>query len=433
MNQRLAAHKHRKGATEGANQTSHSPTPGTSRAADAAARVAARYAKAPSYSQMQAEEARTAVRAAEIATQVAIEAQAAAESALAELHAAAEQPMRGPAVVESITRTSRAEDQALETALPTSIADNTAAGDAPSQPPASPDRPAVFTQEVVDGKSFNLRWEPDLPTRALRVPVAPSRPQEQFELSVEDWWTPAQVNATPHEPIAVDALPGHANLIEFPRELVASRRLRPRLAEAASHPESEAQLSIFEVEPGTISFEPISETPSQTAATVYGGAIWSGMELDAQPERVETAQARAGARRGPFLAPLGLRLMALVIDLSIILALFAVAAMAMASKMAHLPAPKAAEALAIFGLLVTGFAYHALFFAFSNMTPGMRYAGIALCTFDDEVPTRIELRRRLSAMAVSLLPVGLGLVWSVFDEDHLSWHDRISGTYLRKR
>jgi hypothetical protein len=29
--------------------------------------------------------------------------------------------------------------------------------------------------------------------------------------------------------------------------------------------------------------------------------------------------------------------------------------------------------------------------------------------------------------------VGLGLVWSVFDEDHLSWHDRISQTYLRKR
>jgi hypothetical protein len=33
---------------------------------------------------------------------------------------------------------------------------------------------------------------------------------------------------------------------------------------------------------------------------------------------------------------------------------------------------------------------------------------------------------------VSLLPVGLGMVWSVFDEDHLSWHDRLSETYLRK-
>jgi uncharacterized RDD family membrane protein YckC len=66
-------------------------------------------------------------------------------------------------------------------------------------------------------------------------------------------------------------------------------------------------------------------------------------------------------------------------------------------------------------------------------TPGMRYAGIALSTFEDDSPTRAQLRRRLGAIALSLLPVGLGFAWSVFDEDHLSWHDRISQTYLRKR
>ncbi len=63
----------------------------------------------------------------------------------------------------------------------------------------------------------------------------------------------------------------------------------------------------------------------------------------------------------------------------------------------------------------------------------MKYAGVALCTFDDEVPTRLQLRRRFGAMLLSLLPVGLGFVWSVFDDDHLSWHDRFSATYLRKK
>jgi uncharacterized RDD family membrane protein YckC len=29
------------------------------------------------------------------------------------------------------------------------------------------------------------------------------------------------------------------------------------------------------------------------------------------------------------------------------------------------------------------------------------------------------------------LPVGVGMLWSIFDEDRLSWHDRLSGTYLR--
>ena len=70
VNQRLAAHKNRKGAGDAAGQKAEPETSGSSRAAQAAARVAQRYAKAPTYSQMQAEEARAAVRAAEIATQV---------------------------------------------------------------------------------------------------------------------------------------------------------------------------------------------------------------------------------------------------------------------------------------------------------------------------------------------------------------------------
>jgi uncharacterized RDD family membrane protein YckC len=36
------------------------------------------------------------------------------------------------------------------------------------------------------------------------------------------------------------------------------------------------------------------------------------------------------------------------------------------------------------------------------------------------------------ALILSLLPVGLGVAWAIFDEDHLTWHDRLSGTYLRR-
>jgi hypothetical protein len=39
---------------------------------------------------------------------------------------------------------------------------------------------------------------------------------------------------------------------------------------------------------------------------------------------------------------------------------------------------------------------------------------------------------RLLALVLSLLPVGLGVAWSIFDENHLSWHDRLSRTYLKK-
>jgi hypothetical protein len=62
----------------------------------------------------------------------------------------------------------------------------------------------------------------------------------------------------------------------------------------------------------------------------------------------------------------------------------------------------------------------------------MRFAHISLCTFDDETPTRAQLRKRLVAMLLSVLPVGLGVMWAIFDEDHLCWHDRFSRTYQRR-
>ena len=75
--------------------------------------------------------------------------------------------------------------------------------------------------------------------------------------------------------------------------------------------------------------------------------------------------------------------------------------------------------------------YQYLFLTYSNGTPGMRYAPIALCTFDDENPTRESMRARIGAILLSALPLGLGFLWSLFDEDRLGWHDRITRTYQR--
>ena len=434
VSRRLAAHRNRKGAEAASQPAEDAQHFGSSRAAEAAARVAARYAKAPSYSQMQAEEARAAVRAAEIATQVALEAQAAAEDALAELHAAAQAPpMRGPAVVESIVRGERpapssfaesagqVEEAAAEIAGTLSPAGpiDTVAGQSEAEP--------LFGAEM---RQVTIRWDPDIPVRVLEPKPAP---REEFEFSAEDWWTPAQVSDTLRsEPITIDPEPAHANLIQFPRELVATRRMRPRLAETpyVSRPGGEAQLSIFEVDPGAISIDP---APAAVEASPWAGPAWSRIELDEHPA-AELAQVAEEPALEPrfFLAPLGLRLLSTVVDTSLILAAFFAAVLYIASRIQHLPVGKPAEFLAMGGLVLAGFLYHALFLAAGLSTPGMRYAGIALCTFDDERPTPAQMRRRLGATVLSLAPVGLGFAWSIFDEDHLSWHDRISQTYLRK-
>ncbi len=448
INRRLAAHKSRKGGAPSPNSPVSAASAASSRATEAAARVAARFAKAPTYTQLQAEEARLAVRAAEIATKVALEAQATAHSALAEMHAAAaEPPQRGPAVVESIVREPRIE---VAQSLPEAASDCDAPAaqvpaatvDAVSEMEALPIAPAsqvepvpAMTSEPADRRSFDIRWEPDLPVRSMERKAPQPRVQEEFELATEDWWTPAEVSATLRsEPLQVEAQPGHANLIEFPREVVATRKMRPRLAEPAEAVASDGQLSIFEVDPGTVSIDPAPAAPADEPRTrEWNGPEWSGIELDAQPDRVEIEAEAESEPRGPHLAPFGLRLLATVVDGSLILAAFFASAMWISAHMRHLPAVKTAEAIAGAGFLLAGLAYHALFLCLGTTTPGMKYAGVALCTFDDEVPTRLQLRRRFGAMLLSLLPVGLGFVWSVFDDDHLSWHDRFSATYLRKK
>ena len=62
----------------------------------------------------------------------------------------------------------------------------------------------------------------------------------------------------------------------------------------------------------------------------------------------------------------------------------------------------------------------------------MKYAHIRLVTFDGHIPSRAQRVSRFFSLLLSLLPVGLGLAWAIFDEDHMSWHDRLSHTYPQK-
>ncbi len=79
---------------------------------------------------------------------------------------------------------------------------------------------------------------------------------------------------TPHPPIDIPA-----NLIEFPRQLVAPRKARPRLAEGPLREEADetpeaAQLRIFEVEANQISTAPAVESVAPE---------WSSILLAAHP------------------------------------------------------------------------------------------------------------------------------------------------------
>ena len=125
------------------------------------------------------------------------------------------------------------------------------------------------------------------------------------------------------------------------------------------------------------------------------------------------------------------RAQAALVDCAWVLSAFLLFALVFAISATSLPHGRAALIGAAIILFVMGLLYQILFFTLTDATPGMRYANIALCTFDDENPTRSLLRGRIAALLLSTLPLGLGFLWTLFDPDSLGWHDRITRTYQR--
>ena len=391
VNRRIAEHKTRKGISfvdddEMADQQGSA----NSRAAAAAARVAARYAKAPSYSDLQAADARAALRAAEAATRAAVEAQVAAQAVLAQ--------------IETSIEDLEPEEQAFK------VVEQSLQNEVRAEQPAM-NHPGV-----------EIRWDSDLPQRSTTI--------EAYSTSQYDWAAEDHLDSAPvYEEIEAQAIP--ANLIQFPREIIATRRMRPRLAEGPGEGES-PQLSIFEVDPNMVSTEPMGQSV-EAGDPVWIGSSWQQMQLDEEPqtEQLPDYYALVPDEHKLYQAPFGRRMMAAVVDAGLIMGLVFGAIYLIASNVDSLPGKRVFEVCAVLGVLGFAALYEWFFLTYAKTTPGMRYAQLSLCTFDEQMPTREQVNGRLKAMLISVLPVGLGMLWSLFDEDQMSWHDRLSKTYLR--
>ncbi len=433
VNRRVAAHIKGKTATAQAGAAEQAtPEPG-SRAAKAAARVARRFAKAPSYREMLANEARAAVEAAEAASIAAQEAHAKAQMVLAGIEAAADPEPAGEPVHDPFWEPKCAEIVPF----------------APVMREAQAIEPAGQSEPAAD--AFAIRWEQDLPERRpapnrmratrgtfSRRGTGPGQEASLFDAAIEEWDQTESEQAQPPEIAVIEpALPIFGNVIEFPRQIVATRKVRPRLAEGPlATSGTSAQLSIFEVDPGAISVEPEVESPRKTEqAAEWSVPEWSTMRLAPAPEPElelrEDPEPQPPQAPAIELASVSRRILAGVVDGTLVAGALVAAAALAANNASGLPGLHAIEIGSLAALLIAGAAYKVLFFTLARATPGMKYARLALCTFDGGIPTRAQRWARLAALLLSILPVGLGFLWAIFDEQHLTWHDRISRTYLR--
>ena len=455
-------------------------TPRERRRNPIAAAVAERYAQTPSYRAFLAEEAERAVppRPPKQAEAAAAQAEVAARNAqaiaavqqelLAELElwtapqtfspATAEVKTAAPAEPEAtatvepapartsseLSFRSAAEESASPHAIPSALSSRAkrSAAQEPalslSKGSASPaaTRLAATAPPVreLSTAGLTVRLYEDLgrtaPALAPRTFSGEQDPEEALALDEE-----IQYRSSPDfEPFVFEpTTPLPANLLEFPRQLVAARKARPRLAEGPLLEETprSPQLRIFEVEPEQISIQPLPPALTPEWASIHLGATPALQSVSPMDVAASLSPALSPSLAPPHTAPIGLRLMATVTDLLLVTGSF-LSFVAAAAYIAHaLPTGIPAAIASASTLAVFYVAYRILFFTFSDQTPGMRYARIGFCTFADENPTRRAIRRRLWAELIALIPFGLGFLWALMDDDHLGWHDRVSRMYPR--
>ncbi len=83
-----------------------------------------------------------------------------------------------------------------------------------------------------------------------------------------------------------------------------------------------------------------------------------------------------------------------------------------------------------FFVLVT--IYFFLFMISASQTPGMKMRHLIAVNREDAMLDPRAACMRGFGYFVSIVPLMLGFIWAVIDPEHLTWADKVSGTYLKK-
>jgi uncharacterized RDD family membrane protein YckC len=91
---------------------------------------------------------------------------------------------------------------------------------------------------------------------------------------------------------------------------------------------------------------------------------------------------------------------------------------------------KLSAAVCVATFVIVYLQYFALFTVFGGTTPGMMLRGLQVVNFSGDSPTPRQMLSRSAGYMLSAGTLFLGFLWAIWDEDGLTWHDRLSGTYL---
>jgi uncharacterized RDD family membrane protein YckC len=157
----------------------------------------------------------------------------------------------------------------------------------------------------------------------------------------------------------------------------------------------------------------------------------SRLEIVVGPSEVDATAAASPPELEAFpVAPIGRRFMAGLTDGLVLLlgaGLFTLIFRSAGGRFTLIP-PNLAV-VAVIGIIFV-WTYFGFFTVLAFSTPGQALMGIEVRNMEGLPPTVPESFLRAFGYLVSLSAFMIGFFWAVVDSDSLTWHDRISGTFL---
>jgi len=86
----------------------------------------------------------------------------------------------------------------------------------------------------------------------------------------------------------------------------------------------------------------------------------------------------------------------------------------------------------ISGLLILFGVYFLLFMMTTSQTPGMKIKRLVAVTREGAALDPRSASLRGLGYFISIAPLMLGFIWALVDPEHLTWADKVSGTFLKK-
>ena len=221
------------------------------------------------------------------------------------------------------------------------------------------------------------------------------------------------------------------------------RKLAPNVAQSQFHFEapqakSPAHTSAAVAEPSAQREEDFSFTiaigrPSKKRAMeetrmLIDVSVPSATETHSQvPAPIEDIQPQPGLYP---VASIDDRRLAAVIDLACLLFAYGGFLMLFGSLGGQFTLSKLTAAVYTTTFAIVYLQYFALFTIFGGTTPGMMMRNLQVTSFSGEPPSPRQMLLRSAGYMLSAGTFFLGFLWAMWDEDQLTWHDRLSRTYL---